>query len=75
MFLYRCNLEGFLTYLYSLDEDVVDHDLEHTGDNESESHQDSNRSHKKNSKLAGKRSTSVKNSAATWAAESDDEDV
>jgi hypothetical protein len=75
MFLYCHNLEGFLTYLYSLEEDVVDHDLKHTGDNKSESHRDSNHSRKQNSKLAGKRSASVKNSAATRAAESDDEDV
>jgi hypothetical protein len=67
MFLFCHNLEGFLTYIYSLDEDVVD--LEHTG--KSESHRDSNR--KQNSKLAEKHGASVrKNSAATRAAESDD---
>jgi hypothetical protein len=66
MFLFCHNLEGFLTYLYSLDEDVID--LEHTGDNKSKSHRDSNR--KENSKLVEKRHASV--SAATQAAESDD---
>lgn len=68
MFLFCHNLEGFITYLYSL-EDAVDH--EHTGDNKGESYQDSNR--KRNSKLAEKHSASVrKNSAATQDAESDD---
>jgi hypothetical protein len=71
MFLFCRNLEGFLTYLYSLDEVVVD--LKYTGDNKGESYQDSNR--KRNSKLAEKHSASVRknrDSAATQAAESDD---